>query len=120
RSFSRPLAMARKSQTICFHEPVWSKNSSELFYRANEAIMSVRFKIAGAEFIPEKLLPFRQPVLVGGTSVRPTYAVVPAGRFLFNLPIPETGDERKQTNLSLYIALVQNWTEDVRRLLQSK
>jgi WD40-like Beta Propeller Repeat len=82
---------------------------------------SVRFKIAGAEFVPEKpVMLFRQPLLVGGTSVRPTYDVAPDGRFLFNLPIPETGDERNRRIFPSTLRLVQNWTEDIQRLFKSQ
>ena len=57
-------------------EPAWSKNSNELFYRANDAIMSVRYKVVNGEFVPEKpIMLFRQPLIIGGTSVRPTYDV---------------------------------------------
>jgi len=102
-------------------EPVWSKNSSELFYRSGQNIMSVRFKVSGADFVPEKpVLLFQQPVIIGGTSVRPTYDVAPDGRFLFNLPIAESADERNRRIFPSTLRLVMNWTEDVKRLLASQ
>jgi serine/threonine protein kinase/Tol biopolymer transport system component len=102
-------------------EPAWSKNSNELFYRVGQSIMSVRFRISGSEFVPEKPIQlFRQPALVGGTSVRPTYDVTPDGRFLFNLPIPETGDERNRKIFPSTLRLVLNWTEEIERLLVSQ
>jgi serine/threonine protein kinase len=102
-------------------EPAWSKNSSELFYRAGQAIMSVRFRIAGTEFVPEKpIMLFQQPSLGGGTSVRATYDVAPDGRFLMNQAIPEAAEERSRKIFPSTLRLILNWTEDTKRLLASK
>jgi len=102
-------------------EPVWSKNSNELFYRSNQNIMSVRFKVSGTDFVPEKPVKlFEQPFIVGGTSVRPTFDVTPDGRFLFNLPIAESAEERNRRIFPSTLRLVMNWTEDLKRLVASQ
>jgi Tol biopolymer transport system component len=102
-------------------EPAWSKNSNELFYRAGADIMSVRFNVSNGEFVPEKAVKlFQQPLLVGGTSVRPTYDVAPDGRFLFNLPIEESADERNKKIFPSTLRLILNWTEGIRPLLDSR
>jgi dipeptidyl aminopeptidase/acylaminoacyl peptidase len=102
-------------------EPAWSKNSNELFYRSNDVIMSVRYKVSGNEFIPEKpVMLFKAPLIVGGTTVRPTYDVAPDGRFLFNLPIPENANERTLQIFPSKLRLVLNWSEEVQRLLAAR
>ena len=102
-------------------EPVWSKNSNELFYRVGRDIMSVRFKVSGTEFVPEKpVVLFQQIQIVGGTSVRPTYDVTADGRFLFNIPVNESVEERNRRIFPSTLRVVLNWTEEVQRLLAGK
>jgi serine/threonine-protein kinase len=99
-------------------EPAWSKNSSEIFYRSGGRTFSVRFKITGAEFIPEKpVLLFEQPGLGGGTTVRATYDVTPDGRFLLNQPIPEFTGERNRKIFPSTLRLILNWDVETARLL---
>ena len=102
-------------------EPAWSKNSNELFYRSGQGILSVRFRISGSEFIPEKpVLLFQHRPLVGGTTVRAAYDVAPDGRFLLNQAIAETANERSRQIFPSTLRLIQNWTEEVQRLLASQ
>jgi serine/threonine-protein kinase len=103
-------------------EPAWSKNSNELFYRMGSALMSVRFsvrsKVSGTEFVPEKpVMLFQQPFLGAGTSVRATYDVAPDGRFLLNQSIPETIGDRNRKIFPSMLRLILNWTEETERLL---
>lgn len=91
-------------------EPAWSKDSSELFYRSRMAVMSVKFKASGLDFIPEKpLMLFAQPVLGAGTTVRATYDVAPDGRFLLNQAIPDPTDDRNRAIFPHILRLVLNW-----------
>ena len=102
-------------------EPAWSKNTNEIFYRAGTAIMSVRFRVSGSEFVPDKpTMLFQQQPLVGGTSVRPTYDVTSDGRFLFNLPIQESIDERNRKIFPPTMRLILNWTDQLQRALASQ
>jgi serine/threonine-protein kinase len=102
-------------------EPAWSKNSSELFYRRGQRMMSVRFKVSGTEFVPEKPVQlFQQPSLGGGTTVRATYDVGPDGRFLFNQPIPEPAGERNRIVFPSTLRVVLNWSQEVQRLLAER
>jgi Tol biopolymer transport system component len=106
---------------VIVSEPSWSKNSSELFYRVNQDIVSVKFKVSGDEFLPEKpVVLFRLPPIVGGTAVRPTYDVAPDGRFLFNIASAEDAEARNRKVFPASLRLVLNWTEEVRRLLASQ
>jgi serine/threonine-protein kinase len=102
-------------------EPVWSKNGNELFYRMGSDIMSVRYKTAGNEFVPDKAVKiFSQPAIIGGTSVRPTYDVAPDGRFLFNLAIPESAGERIRKIFPPVMRVILNWNQEAQRLLASQ
>ena len=83
--------------------------------------MSVRFKVSGTEFVPEKaVLVFQQPAIVGGTSVRPTYDVTADGRFLFNVPVIESVEERNKKIFPSTLRLILNWTEETRRLVPAQ
>jgi serine/threonine-protein kinase len=101
-------------------EAAWSRNSPELFYRIGNRMMSVRFKVNGADFVPEKpVMLFQQGSLGGGTTVRATFDVAPDGRFLLNQTVPEQGDERARKISPSYLRFVINWTQDTRRLLST-
>src|SRR5688572_1993514 len=99
-------------------EHAWSKNSSELFYRAGPRMYSVSFKVSGTEFIPDKpALLFFQPSLGAGTTVRATYDVAPDGRFLLNQPLPEVSEERNRRIFPSTLRVILNWSEETKRLL---
>jgi len=99
-------------------EPAWSKNSNELFYRSGNQIMSVKFKVSGSEFFPEKPVKlFEMNSLGQGTTVRATYDVAPDGRFLLNQPIADPTSERLRIIYPATVRLVLNWTTEVQRLL---
>ena len=101
-------------------DPAWSRNSDELFYRSGSgAMMSVRFTVEGDEFAPGRsVMLFDLPSWLGaGTTVRATYDVAPDGRFLVNQPITDVAAERARTIYPSRLRFVENWTEDVRRLL---
>jgi hypothetical protein len=80
--------------------------------------MSVRFKVSGTDFIPEKpAMLFEQPFLGGGTTVRATYDVAPDGRFLLNQRVATSAEERNRKIYPSTLRIVLNWTDDVQRLL---
>ena len=82
-------------------------------------MMSVRFTVEGDEFAPGRsVMLFDLPSWLGaGTTVRATYDVAPDGRFLVNQPITDVAAERARTIYPSRLRFVENWTEDVRRLL---
>jgi eukaryotic-like serine/threonine-protein kinase len=99
-------------------EPAWSKNSNEIFYRLGQRMFSVRFRVVGTEFIPEKpVLLFEQPLLGAGTTVRATYDVSPDGRFLLNQSIQELLPERNLKIFPSTLRLILNWDVETARLL---
>lgn len=102
-------------------EPVWSKNSNELFYRTGSTYFSVRYKVSGADFIPDKPTKlFEQPAIIGGTAVRASYDVSADGRFLLNLSNPESAGERALKIFPSRLRLVFNWLDEVRQLIDKK
>ena len=103
-------------------EPAWStaKNSSELFFRSGQRVMSVKYKVVGAEFIPENAVElFRQPTLGAGTTVRATYDVSPDGRFLLNQAIADATADRLLKIFPPTLRVILNWNEEVNRLLDA-
>jgi len=101
-------------------EPAWSKNSDEIFYLNQGRIFSVRYKVSGAEFVPEKpavlfdLIPLVQG---GGATVRTVYDVSPDGRFLMIQSVPEAAAERNQKVFPSTLRFIFNWTDEVERMI---
>jgi hypothetical protein len=82
---------------------------------------SIRFKVSGNDFIPDKpVLLFQQPPLVGGTTVRASYDVAPDGRFLLNQAIPEGVDDRNRKIFPSTLRVILNWNDEVNRLVDSQ
>jgi Tol biopolymer transport system component len=103
-------------------EPAWSKNSNEIFYIINARMMSVRYRVSGTEFIPEKpvsLFPAINLVQGGGASVRTVYDVSPEGRFLMIQSIPEIAAERNQRIFTSTLRFIFNWTDEVQRMISA-
>jgi serine/threonine-protein kinase len=107
-------------------EPAWSKNGNELFYRGPPgqgqptALFAVPFTVTDGAFVPGTPVElFRQPALGSGTTVRATYDVSRDGRFLFNQGIPEVAADRTRKIFPSSLRFIQNWAEEVQRLLQS-
>jgi serine/threonine-protein kinase len=103
-------------------EPAWSKvkNSNELFYHSSSSMMSVKFKVSGSEFIPDKPeMLFQEPSLGDGTTVRASYDVAPDGRFLLNQIADTLNKDRTATIFPPTIRLILNWNADLRRLLEA-
>jgi Tol biopolymer transport system component len=101
-------------------EPAWSRDSNELFYRTGTRMMSVRFRIADDEFVPEKpVLLFDLPSVGGGADVRSQYDTAPGGRFLMILPLPNQTEERNRRIFPSTLRIVLNWTGEVQRLFSA-
>jgi len=118
QSFMQPgKRVTITSSDVTISEPAWSLNSKELFYRAANAIMSVRYTDT-AEFLPEKAVKLFQYVpAIGGTSVRASYDVTRDGRFLVNQTVQQSAAERNRLISPQTLRLVLNWTTGVERVL---
>src|SRR6185503_13139163 len=100
-------------------EPAWSKSGSEIFYRSGQRIFSVRFRVVGTEFVPEKpMLLFQQAALGAGTTVRATYDVTANGKFLLNQGIQELSGERNIKIFPSRLRFILNWDVETARLLR--
>ena len=83
-------------------------------------MMSVKFKVSGSEFIPEKpVMLFEKPLLGAGTTVRATYDVGTDGRFLLNQATPDPAAERNRKIYAATLRVVLNWTDEVEKLLNA-
>ena len=96
---------------------MWSRNGRELFYVASRALMSVSVNEGStwAAGTPPKLV--TGPFFFEGAAVaHPTYDVSPDGsRFLMIKEPSDVGQERGER-----LVIVQNWTEELKRLVPTK
>jgi serine/threonine-protein kinase len=92
--------------------PVWARDGRTLFYRSGQAIMAVAVRGATpADWsAPEKLV--EGPYFAEGLQM---FDVAPDGRFLM---LKAGGDAGTMTPDSLIV--VQNWTEELKRLVPTK
>jgi Tol biopolymer transport system component len=107
----RPVLVSTEGAT----EPAWSRNGNELFYRNGRKMMSVRFKVEGTSFLPEK------PVLLFEgdfqTAQPRSYDVAADGRFLMVRIIPDTENTWNRTVNPSTLRIVLNWNDELRRLM---
>jgi serine/threonine protein kinase/Tol biopolymer transport system component len=88
--------------------PVWARNSRELFYREGSKMMAVGIKV-GAE------LAFEPAVQLFDRPYRASYDVAFDGRFVM-IPMPQSAGPSSPGG----IVVVQNWTEELTRLVPTK
>ena len=101
-------------------EPVWSRNSSELFYLEGDTMMAVSFdadtsfRVLGAG--PLFTEPYDHDSAAGASvifSTEPTYDVGPDGRFL--MIQPEAGSDGQVQSTPINVVL--NWFTELQRLV---
>jgi Tol biopolymer transport system component len=92
------------------HEPIWSRNSRELFYQSGRKLMTVEVAASDRELRlkPPRVL-FEGGFLPYDPNVPRTYDVAPDGRFLMIR-------EDQQPALASFV-VVENWIEDLKRLV---
>jgi serine/threonine protein kinase/Tol biopolymer transport system component len=88
------------------NRPVWSRDNRELFYLEGPKMMGVRIKASGTEF------GFEPATQLYDRPYRLDYDVAPDGRFLM-LPLANQPGGSASQN----IVVVQNWTEELKRLV---
>jgi hypothetical protein len=86
--------------------PVWARNSRELFYWEGNKMMAVAIR-AGSE------LAFDPAVQLFEHAYRRSYDVAPDGRFVV-IPL---APEQSGPPIATGIVVVQNWTEELKRLV---
>jgi serine/threonine-protein kinase len=92
--------------------PLWSHNGQEIYYRNDRSLMAVAVRTTPtfAPAAPQMVFRLADYVLAGTRGIR--YDVAPDGRFL--LMKDEDGRETRDR-----IVVVQNWFEELRRLVPS-
>ena len=96
-------------------QPVWARNGGELFYRADDAVMSVPVE-ASASFVP------RNPVALFKGQYAPSlggrnYDVSPDGQRFLMLKVGSTSGADVQDTPPVRFTVVENWFEELRRLV---
>ena len=95
------------------NEPVWSRNGRELFYRVGNAMMAV-------SVVASPTTPFGQPHELfqgqylgdySGAAAYPYYDVARDGRFLM---------VQRPASATKKVVFVQNWAEELKRLVPTK
>ncbi len=97
------------------HEPLWSADGRELFYRQGDAVMAVAVETTGAEFsfaAPQRL--FSGPYVQNPLPTSRTYAVARDGRFLMIMP-----SEQSVASAPASIVVVQNFAAEIERRTRS-
>jgi len=100
--------------------PLWARNGQELFYLApTDALMGVGVERGStwAATPPAQLLEGRYFAGYGGLVVGRTYDVSPDGR-RFLMIKPGAGNDSTAVPASLVV--VQNWVEELKRLVPTK
>jgi Tol biopolymer transport system component len=90
--------------------PLWSPDGREIYYRSATDMMAVKVRTSPTLEVgrPEVLFSLSDYVLPGTRGIK--YEVAPDGRFLL---LKDSGSGHSQDR----VVLVQNWTEDVKRLV---
>jgi len=88
------------------NRPAWSREGRELFYREGTKMMAVRIKAGQA-------LAFDPAVELFDRPYRPDFDVAPGGRFLMSPQPTPTGAAAASPG----IVVVQNWQEELKRLV---
>jgi serine/threonine-protein kinase len=99
-------------------EPVWSRDGKELFYRNGSSMMSVPFKVSGADFVPETPAMLFQGAFLGTTPAR-MYDIAPDGRFLMVQPIPSKTGARDTKIFPSTLRIIINWTAELDAIVRA-
>ena len=96
------------------YEPLWSRNGKQLFYRRENQVWVVDVQTGSAFSVRKPRLLFEQPGYLSSDPIRGWDISLDGQRFLM-----VTGDERKPQPVTEMI-LVQNWLEELKRLVPVK
>jgi WD40-like Beta Propeller Repeat len=95
-------------------EPLWSRNGKQLFYRRENQVWVVDVQTGSAFSVRKPRLLFEQPGYLSSDPIRGWDISLDGQRFLM-----VKGDERKPQPVTEMI-LVQNWLEELQRLVPVK
>jgi len=93
-------------------QPVWSRDGQKLFYRSLTHVMAIEVKL-GPPFDVSAPQPIAEDIFVGNPGGQHTaYDAMPDGKLVF---LDDGGAEDR-----LYINVVVNWAEELKRLFPTK
>jgi serine/threonine-protein kinase len=96
-------------------EPVWSRDGRELFYLQGRSLMAVAVETTGTDFsFAAAVELFGSPYFIGDGAG--SYDVGPDGRFLMIEPPERAGDAAVPAS----IVVVENWLEELKRLVPTR
>jgi Tol biopolymer transport system component len=95
------------------YEPRWSLDGRELFYLQGRSMMAIAVDTEGELSFSPPVELFTGPYFFDVTSRSTSYDVARDGRFLMIQPEAGAGDAPSQSS----IVVVQNWTEELKRLV---
>ena len=110
RPFPDVSSLRRQVSVAGGFAPLWSPDGQEIYYRSATDMMAVKVRTSPTLDVgrPEVLFSLSDYVLPGTRGIK--YEVAPDGRFLL---LKDNGSGHSQDR----VVLVQNWTEDVKRLV---
>jgi len=97
-------------------QPVWARNGRELFYRSGPAMMSVPIETAPVFSAGKPTMLFQGQYLPGPSGR--TYDVSPDGRRFLMVKVGGTG--RSADPMPYRFVIVENWTDELRRLVPTQ
>ena len=110
RPFPEVSSLRRQVSVGGGFAPLWSADGREIYYRSATDMMAVKIRTSPTLELgrPEVLFSLSDYVLPGTRGIK--YEVGPDGRFLL---LKDSGSGRSQDR----VVLVQNWTDEVKRLV---
>jgi len=97
-------------------EPVWSRDGRQLFYLQANTLMAVAVETNGEFAFKPAVELFASPYFLASSNAARSYDVGPDGRFLMIEP-PEGATD---ANIRSSIVVVQNWLEELKRLVPTE
>jgi Tol biopolymer transport system component len=97
------------------YEPIWSADGRELFYLQGNSMMVVAVETAGEFSFGAPVQLFSEPYFTSLSPYVRSYDVASDGRFLMIQPQDAEGAASQSS-----IVVVQNWTEELKRLVPTE
>jgi serine/threonine-protein kinase len=94
--------------------PVWSRNTHELFYRgADNRILVARYNVIGDTFVAEKPRVWSDRPIDVVAGITPSFDVAPGGK---RLAVLEPAENAEPENKRHHVTLVLNFFDELRRI----
>jgi serine/threonine protein kinase len=110
RAFPGP-GMKQQVSSEGGYEPLWARNGKQLFYRRQDQVWVVDVRTDGGFAMSKPRLLFEKPGYGSGNPIRAYDLSLDSQRFLM------VKEEQKQPSPATELVLVQNWFEELKRLV---